>query len=78
MVESNIIIRKHNERECIELMEEWWKEIKTNSHRDQLSFNYVLWKTGKRIKYIPKIYLNNYFDVTYLHNRRKRRRRKTK
>ena len=76
LVENNVIIRRHNEKECIELMEEWWKEIKSNSHRDQLSFNYVLWKTGKKIKYIPKAYLYDYFSLTYLHYRRRRKRYK--
>lgn len=44
LVQSNIIIRKHNEPDCIELMDLWWSEVRDNSHRDQLSFNYALWK----------------------------------
>ena len=32
-------------------MEAWFEELKNNSHRDQLSFNYVLWK-NKDIKVI--------------------------
>ena len=26
-------------------MEQWWEEIKYGSKRDQLSFNYSMWKT---------------------------------
>ena len=44
LVQSNIVIRKHNDSGCIKLMEDWWAEIEKGSHRDQLSFNYALWK----------------------------------
>ena len=49
LVQSNIIVRRHNEPDCIRLMDAWWKVLKEYSHRDQLSFNYVLWK-NKDIK----------------------------
>lgn len=55
LVQSNIIFRKHNEPDCIKLMETWWAEIETGSHRDQLSFNYALWKNKDvRFKYLDK------------------------
>lgn len=41
-----VILREHNNRICIKIMEEWWKEILTKSVRDQLSLTYVLWKNG--------------------------------
>ena len=44
LVQSNIIVRKHNDKNCIKLMECWFDELKNKSHRDQLSFNYVCWK----------------------------------
>lgn len=44
LLQSNIMIRKHNDERCIKLMEAWFAELKDNSHRDQLSFNYVCWK----------------------------------
>ena len=46
LVEANILIRRHNDLNVIELMENWWQEILENSRRDQLSFNYVCWKQG--------------------------------
>ena len=53
--QSNIIVRKHNEEECVKLMDAWWSEIEKGSHRDQLSFSYALWKTNSRcVKYIDK------------------------
>ena len=53
LIEGALIVRKHNSKECIYLMEQWWEQIKNYSHRDQLSFNYVLWKSG----------INNIFSI---------------
>ena len=44
MIASGIIYRKHNDPIVKDLMNEWWSEIESMSHRDQLSFNYVCWK----------------------------------
>jgi len=44
LVQSNIMLRYHNEPDCIKLMETWWEEVKNGSHRDQLSFDYARWK----------------------------------
>jgi hypothetical protein len=51
LLQSNIILRKHNKADCIKLMEDWFKELKDGSHRDQLSFNYASWK-NKDVKVI--------------------------
>lgn len=60
LVQSNIILRKHNEEYCVKLMEDWWSVLKEYSHRDQLSFNYVLWKNGEKgFKYIDKSTCNS-------------------
>ena len=55
LVQSNIMVRRHNEQYSKDLMEKWWSELKDYSHRDQLSFNYALWKVGKDgFKYLSK------------------------
>ena len=55
MVQSNIILRKHNNQDCIKLMEYWFGQIREKSHRDQLSFNYSLWKNQDvKIKLLNK------------------------
>ena len=41
--ETGILLRKHNE--ITRMLNLWWKMINTYSKRDQLSFNYTLWKT---------------------------------
>lgn len=62
LAETCIIVRKHNEFNCINFMENWSKQISKNSHRDQLSFNYILWKNkDKNVKYISKQFSNIYF-----------------
>lgn len=50
LAETNVLYRRHNEPEIIKLMENWWYFIANYSKRDQLSFSYVLWKKGYKIK----------------------------
>lgn len=71
LVQSGIIIRKHNDPYCIRLMELWKDEIIKGSHRDQLSFNYCLWKVGnKGFKYLDsKLFNSKYFKWYSKHNR---------
>lgn len=42
---TQLIARKHNDEQVQEAMELWWSEMKRHTKRDQLSFNYALWKT---------------------------------
>ena len=41
---SGVIIRKHNRPNVEKHCELWWGQVRKWAHRDQLSFNYVLWK----------------------------------
>ena len=59
--ENCLIVRKHNTKNCINLMEIWWEQIKNFSKRDQLSLSYILWKTGYKIKYFSKVFGLSYF-----------------
>lgn len=54
-----VLVRRHNEKDCIKLMENWWTEIKYNSKRDQLSFNYIAWKHKVKFNYIDGDSRNN-------------------
>lgn len=50
-----IMLRRHNEESCKKLMKAWWEQVKRYSHRDQLSFNYALWKNQDvKVKYLDK------------------------
>ena len=53
--ETNFMVRFHNEKDCITLMDAWAEEVKKHSKRDQLSFNYCVWKTKTNIKYFKSI-----------------------
>ena len=46
---TSILLRKHNEKDMVELANMWWSEICNYSRRDQLSLYYCIWKLG--IKY---------------------------
>ena len=60
LVQSNVMVRCHNDQRSRDLMEKWWSELKDYSHRDQLSFNYALWKMGgKGFKYLIKTTCNS-------------------
>ena len=54
LVETNVMIRLHNEYSCIALMGEWWYYLNMYSHRDQLSLPYCLWKLNyKKLCVMP-------------------------
>jgi hypothetical protein len=63
LTENCIIIRRHNKKDIIKLMEVWWNEIKNYSYRDQLSLNFAIWKLNLTIKiyYLSKKFMLDYF-----------------
>ena len=69
MVQTNLMLRKHNESGVIEISKQWWNEVLKFSKRDQLSFNYVCWKNQDvDVEIInPNITLSKYFTA-YFHN----------
>ena len=74
LLQSNILIRKHNEPDCIRLMEAWSEEVMNGSHRDQLSFNYCCWKNSDiKVEYLDKkIYNSEWFFWKTRHNSNKK------
>lgn len=44
LVQGGVIVRNHNLEKMKTMMEFWWNELCTYSHRDQLSAPYVFWK----------------------------------
>ena len=72
LIVSGILLRRHNEKDVIRTMERWWEEVKYGSKRDQLSFDYSVWKTGLKYNYIEgDIRDNNYFQLLS-HNHQKK------
>ena len=69
-MKSGIIVRDHNNPTCIDLMEQWWNQIKTKSKRDQVSFNYLIWKNNLKYSFIQwNELVNNYFKLGYKHSK---------
>ncbi|MCB9203052.1 MAG: DUF616 domain-containing protein [Flavobacteriales bacterium] len=44
LIFAGVLLRKHNDEQCIKFMESWFKTVLDESRRDQLSFNYIAWK----------------------------------
>ena len=70
LIQSNILVRNHNNTDCIFLMEKWWEMINNYSIRDQLSFNYIFWKYGgKYLTTNHKMILNKFFKWDVKHRK---------
>lgn len=69
LVQSGIVIRRHNDEGCKKLMDYWWNEVKNGSHRDQLSFDYARWKNQDvKFEFLDKSIFNcKYFKCNSGH-----------
>ena len=68
LVETGLLVREIHNTDVKKVMETWWNEVKNHSKRDQLSFNYALWKND--VIYDTSeifIYLNEYVEL-HKHN----------
>lgn len=71
LVMTNMMYRHHNAK-TNKFNEAWWKEILNGSRRDQLSFNYVQWKTKQLVDLCPlHAAFNDYFIYNYHPNENK-------
>lgn len=52
LTETTIMLRRNTPKVC-EMNEAWWAEMKQGSCRDQLSFDYVMWKAELNRGVIP-------------------------
>jgi hypothetical protein len=52
LIEAPILLRRHSAA-MRAVNEAWWTEVQHGSRRDQLSFDYVAWKTGFRHACFP-------------------------
>lgn len=53
--ENNVIWRRHHDKKCIKIMEDWWDVLQKYSKRDQLGLFYVLWKNKLHVPYLSDI-----------------------
>lgn len=64
LCESTVFIKHPNNPKVIDTMKIWFEVLKKYSRRDQLSFNYAVWKTNLEINYIPlEVWNNPWFYV---------------
>jgi len=62
------VLRRHNKEDVIKTMEDHWIELKRNSKREQLSFNYIAWNNKLKFNYISGDSRDNkYFLNTGVH-----------
>jgi CMP-N-acetylneuraminic acid synthetase len=59
LVQTGLILRRHNDDINKKIAGEWWAEIEKHSKRDQLSFNYVVWKNNFEYRTIDSSILNS-------------------
>lgn len=52
LMATGFIARRHT-KEVSQFNKAWWAEVLAGSHRDQLSFPYVVWKTGIKVQLLP-------------------------
>lgn len=67
LITGGFIVRNIKSEKTHRIMNAWWKEIQDHSRRDQLSFNYVLWKLKEKIVTIPGIYWDNEYIKDFYH-----------
>ena len=62
LIESTILFRKNKSNNLAKTMIMWFDEIKKHSCRDQISFNYVAYKTGLKFNLLDfNVFNNDYF-----------------
>ncbi|MCP4903174.1 MAG: glycosyltransferase, partial [bacterium] len=54
LIETNVLVRRHNDPAVKRLMNLWWHQLVNGSKRDQLSLPYVLWRAGFEIEPLGK------------------------
>lgn len=52
LCETNCVFRCHTNPTIIDVCEKWWQMIDKYSKRDQLSFNFILWKKNIELNYL--------------------------
>jgi hypothetical protein len=62
LAETSVVLRRHSR--AVETFNDlWWSELSFYSVRDQLSFNYVIWRLGLKVNYITP----SRFDCSAFH-----------
>lgn len=69
--ETCIMLRKHNDKDIRHAQKRWWHMVKNYSKRDQLSYNWAMWRGG--INTVPMYNLpgqhRNSCELLFVHKR---------
>lgn len=68
LIRGGVIFREHNNPIVVKIMENWWNEVFSESVRDQISFNYVIWVLKAKYNEINKRLYTVYFKQHKCHN----------
>ena len=68
LIESTVFIKRIKDEKVRETMNLWFDMIKNFTKRDQLSFNYCIYKTGLKVKWINEKVFNNDWFTWYNHS----------
>lgn len=68
LIRGGVIFREHNNPNVIKIMETWLSEVLNGSRRDQISFNYAVWKNNARYNQLSKVLYTKYFKQHKCHN----------
>lgn len=60
LTENFMLYRRHHDDQVKEVMEEWWWWVFNYSKRDQLSFNFVIWKQNFKIDLFDRQFSRQY------------------
>lgn len=64
------IIRKHNKSGVVEVMETWWSEYISGPKRDQISFQYSVWKNNQKYLRLPSYIYDDSIHFKYYPHKR--------
>jgi len=77
LVATRLMIRNHRSEKVEEFMNSWWNELNLKSKRDQLSFNFVLWKHPLSMAYLDfKKTITSDFKMNFSHQHLKNQSRR--
>ena len=60
---TGILVRRNNNKEVKILNDRWWDVLIQHSNRDQLSFNFILWKYKLKNKVLNQSTLKSFFYI---------------
>lgn len=67
LVRTTVIFRESSNSNVCKLMECWWNEVLNGSHRDQISFNYSVWKSNCSYNHLNPYLFLKYFKQHRCH-----------